>query len=247
MNRVVDEQLLPGPFVVRQGSTRLFTLLGAAFAKFYFSTEDILVASTRRQVLAELTARVAREKKRDGILTLRIPKSVSWKVHFKSVSVDVQPFIHAALARAGEVAQAEALVDTDAEVLGGVPVFAGSRVPLSVIFSSRAKGIPLDRLKMSYPFLTEAHIQAAEVYTSVHPPRGRPRRLAELNPELPSRVIRTSKRMPDDVGKDESRAERDGVPVAPVRQTWDSFFVAGPAVSEDYQIERASQQQQCEG
>jgi uncharacterized protein (DUF433 family) len=191
MNRVVDEQLIPEPLVVRQGNSRLFTLLGAAFAKFYFSTEDLLVASARRQVLAELTTRVSREKTRDEILTLRIPESVSWKVHFQFVSVDVQPFIHAALDRAREVAQAEALVATDAEVMGGTPVFAGSRVPLNVILNSLAKGIALDRLKMSYPFLTEAYIQAAAVYTSVHPPRGRPRRLAELNPELPHRVIRT--------------------------------------------------------
>lgn len=187
MNRVVDEQLIPNPLVVQQGNSRWFTLLGAAFAKFYFSAEDLLVASARRQVLAELTARVAREKKRDEILALRMADSVSWKVHFQFVSVDVQPFIHAALDRAREVAQAEALVATDAEVMGGTPVFAGSRVPLNVILSSLAKGIALERLKMSYPFLTKVHIQAAEVYMSVHPPRGRPRRLAELNPDLPRR------------------------------------------------------------
>jgi uncharacterized protein (DUF433 family) len=187
MNRVVDEQLIPSPLVAQQGNSRWFTLLGAAFAKFYFSTENLLVASARRQVLAELTARVSHEKTRDEILTLRFPESVSWKVHFQFVSVDVQPFIHAALERSREVAQAKALVATNAEVMGGTPVFAGSRVPLDVILSSLAKGITLDRLKMSYPFLTEVHIQAAEVYMSVHPPRGRPRRLAELNPDLPRR------------------------------------------------------------
>lgn len=196
-NRVVDEQLIPEPLVVQQGNSRLFTLLGSAFASFYFSAEDLLVASARRQVLAELTARVILEKTRDEILALRIPESVSWKVHLRFISVDVQPFIHAALDRAREVAQAEALVETDAEVQGGTPVFAGSRVPLDVVLSSLAKGIPLDRLKMSYPFLTEVHIQAAEVYTNVHPPRGRPRRLAELNPELPRQVIRTITRMKD--------------------------------------------------
>lgn len=242
MNRVVDEQLIPSPLVAQQGNTRCFTLLGAAFAKFYFSTENILVASARRQVLAELTARVSREKTRDETLTLRIPESVSWKVHFQSVSVDVQPYIHAALARAREVAQAEALVDTDAEVLGGAPVFVGSRVPLNVILSSLAKGIRLDRLKMSYPFLTEVHIRAAEVYTNVHPIRGRPRRLAELNPELPRRGVRTLRRMPDDVGGDESRPGRDDVLLPPVEKTWNSFFVDGLPVSEDYVTKRAGRQ-----
>lgn len=31
--------------------------------------------------------------------------------------------------------------------------------------------------------------------------------------------------------------------IAPVGQTWDSFFLGGPAVSEDFMIERPSKQQ----
>ena len=145
-------------------------------------------------MLEELTARIVCLSKRDDILTLLLPDAVSWKVEYKFVAVDMRPFVQDAFNRVKEVAQAEALVTTDQEVMGGAPVFAGTRVPLDIVLSSLSRGIAEDRLKASYPFLTEAHIQAARVYEEVHPRRGRPRRLSEANPDLPRRITRFSKR-----------------------------------------------------
>jgi len=87
----------------------------------------------------------------------------------------------------------DALVATDPEIMGGVPVFAGTRVPISVVLSSAAASVQLDRLQAAYPFLTEAHIQAAKVREAEMPP-ARPQRLSELNPELSGRVVRVIKR-----------------------------------------------------
>ncbi|WP_236966418.1 DUF433 domain-containing protein [Hydrogenophaga sp. SL48] len=78
--------------------------------------------------------------------------SMSWKVQRKHVQVDVLPFLQEAFYRSKEVDQADALVTTDPEVMGGVPVFAGTWVPVEVVLGSFAVGIPLDRLKASYPF-----------------------------------------------------------------------------------------------
>lgn len=50
-------------------------------------------------------------------------------------------------------------------------------------------------------------------------------------------------RLPDGVRKVEVRARGNERIIAPVGQTWDSFFLDGPAVSEDFMSERASQQQ----
>jgi len=50
-------------------------------------------------------------------------------------------------------------------------------------------------VREGYPFLNEAHIQAAKVYEEVHPRRGRPRRFADVNPELSRRVTRVIKRV----------------------------------------------------
>lgn len=64
---------------------------------------------------------------------------------------------------ANGVSRTVALVTTDPEIMGEVPVFAGTRVPVSVVLGSVAAGVSLGRLQPSYPFLTEAHIQAAKV------------------------------------------------------------------------------------
>lgn len=50
-------------------------------------------------------------------------------------------------------------------------------------------------------------------------------------------------RLPEGVHKVEVRAKGNERIIAPVGQSWDSFFLEGPAVSEDFMPERASQQQ----
>jgi len=190
MHRVVDERLLPDSVFQQRGSARLFTRLGAGFAKFYFATEDLLMARARRQVLDELSARIDHLPMKDALLTLMQLDAISWKVERSFVEVDVLPFLEQALQRVKQVEQADALVVTDPEILGGTPVFAGTRVPSEVVLGSLAAGIGLDRLQDSYPFLTEAHIESAQGFALVHPRRGRPRRLADLSPALEPRIMR---------------------------------------------------------
>lgn len=61
------------------------------------------------------------------------------------------------------------LVVIDPEVMGGVPVFANSRVPIDIVLRSLDRGIAMDRLTASYPFLTSAHVQAARAFAQFHP------------------------------------------------------------------------------
>lgn len=50
-------------------------------------------------------------------------------------------------------------------------------------------------------------------------------------------------RLPDGVRKVEVRARGNERIIAPVGQTWDSFFLDGPTASEDFMSDRASQLQ----
>lgn len=50
-------------------------------------------------------------------------------------------------------------------------------------------------------------------------------------------------RLPDGVRKVEVRAKGNERIIAPVGQTWDSFFMDSPPVSEDFMAERPSQHQ----
>ena len=46
------------------------------------------------------------------------------------------------------------LVTIDPEILGGTPVFTGTRVPIAVLFENLADGLTLDEILDSYPTLT---------------------------------------------------------------------------------------------
>ncbi len=50
-------------------------------------------------------------------------------------------------------------------------------------------------------------------------------------------------RLPEGVKKVEIRVKGNERVIAPLGQTWDSFFLGGPAVSDDFLSERATQHQ----
>lgn len=200
MNRLVDEDLMPKALFLQEGGTRRFTRLAAAFARFFRQTEDTLQARARKQILIDLTERVERSNlNRNLVFALRCePSAVDWKVVVDASighQLDFVFLVTDAMVRAKEVDSAAQLVTEDSQVMGGVPCFAGTRVPIENVLASLDKGIEKERLVASYPFLTDAHIEAARVYLKVHPRRGRPR-LRDMNPpefRKVTRVVRAAK------------------------------------------------------
>jgi uncharacterized protein (DUF433 family) len=200
INRVVDEKLVPLRLLAQSGTTRQFARLAAAFARFYIDMEDTLAVNARRVVLDELDRRLntLEDKQQDRVMRLsELPADLDWIVKVSNVVVDVMPFVADAYARAREVDIADALVCADPDVMRGAACFAGTRVPIETVLASLDEGASMSRLKASYPFLTDAHVEAARVYMSVHPRRGRPRKLVEASPALrpqSSRVVRRATR-----------------------------------------------------
>ncbi|WP_175773325.1 DUF433 domain-containing protein [Paraburkholderia phenazinium] len=72
----------------------------------------------------------------------------------------------------------------DPQILHGAPCFNGTRVSIENVVASRRAGVPFDELKTDYPFLTERLLDEAEAYLKDHPPTYRPRRVAEIYPDL---------------------------------------------------------------
>lgn len=62
------------------------------------------------------------------------------------------------------------LVIADPEIMRGSPVFAGTRVPIKFVLSALAAGSSLEKVRSDYPFVTEAHVEAARKYAQEHPP-----------------------------------------------------------------------------
>ena len=53
--------------------------------------------------------------------------------------------------------QRSQLIDIDAQILGGTPVFKGTRVPVEVLFDHLKQGISLAEFLDDYPTVTRAH------------------------------------------------------------------------------------------
>lgn len=53
------------------------------------------------------------------------------------------------------------IVTIDLEILGGTPVFTGTRLPVSVIFENLIDGLTLDEIIDSYPSLIREQAIAA--------------------------------------------------------------------------------------
>jgi uncharacterized protein (DUF433 family) len=74
-----------------------------------------------------------------------------------------------------ELRRARRLVVSDPEIMGGDPVFRGTRLPVHVIAELAAQGSTPAELIEDYPRLTAEMIRLAPVYAAAYPLRGRPR------------------------------------------------------------------------
>jgi uncharacterized protein (DUF433 family) len=75
-----------------------------------------------------------------------------------------------------QLRRARQLVVTDPEIMGGDPVFGGTRVPVHMIADILAQGEAEQDMLESYPRLTAEMLRLAPVYASAYPLKGRPRK-----------------------------------------------------------------------
>jgi uncharacterized protein (DUF433 family) len=75
----------------------------------------------------------------------------------------------------------DAIVE-DPNVMRGVPVFKGTRVPIANVLASLKAGFHLEQLREAYSFLTQEHVDAALNYV--------PRQIAESGQPRATRPIR---------------------------------------------------------
>lgn len=63
--------------------------------------------------------------------------------------------------------ESSTLIHSEPDILGGVPVFVGSRLPVATLLACVNAGDSWDRLVQSWPWLTQAHVDAARQWGSV--------------------------------------------------------------------------------
>ena len=178
LQRLVDEGAFPAALVRRDDSRRSFSRLSAAFARFFYETAGHLTKQHRVDVIAQLTARLMeRDDSAEALSLTGTLVAFNWSVQFPLGSLTIEPVVLEAQARARRLLRLASTIVEDPGILSGTPVFHGTRVPIASIVESKAAGVDFNRLVASYPFLTPDLVDDAEVYLTVHPRRGRPRKL----------------------------------------------------------------------
>jgi uncharacterized protein (DUF433 family) len=74
-----------------------------------------------------------------------------------------------------ELRRARQMIVIDQDILGGDPVFRGTRVPVHGVAALLAQGAREAELLEDYPRLTAEQLRLAQLYAAAYPLRGRPR------------------------------------------------------------------------
>jgi uncharacterized protein (DUF433 family) len=69
---------------------------------------------------------------------------------------------------------------SDPEILGGEPVFEGTRIPLAHVAAMIARGVDATEIREDYPALSERDLAYAAIHARMKPRPGRPRKPLEL-------------------------------------------------------------------
>jgi uncharacterized protein (DUF433 family) len=102
------------------------------------------------------------------------------------IKIDLREPRRALAASLRDLRRARRLVVSDTEILGGDPVFRGTRVPVHLIAELVAQGSKPAELIEGYPRLTAEMIRLAPVYATAYPLRG-PRRKQPWRDQQPVR------------------------------------------------------------
>jgi uncharacterized protein (DUF433 family) len=156
VNNAIDKKTVPAR---RSGAGRLLD----EPALVYLTLERRLAGDTtpefRRRLFAEMAAAPNRSAVTVGALTL-----------------DLREPRREVRERLKQLSRAKRIVVSDAEILGGTPVFRGTRVPVHHIAYLLRHGDTEEALRKAYPRLTDEMVRLAPIYAEANPARGRPRK-----------------------------------------------------------------------
>lgn len=88
--------------------------------------------------------------------------------------------------RTRDLAAAESAVVREKGVMGGEPVFKGTRIPVRLIATMLAEGVDEDEILSGYPKLDRRKLTLAKIWAAAHPRRGRPKLLKDRGFKLKS-------------------------------------------------------------
>jgi uncharacterized protein (DUF433 family) len=179
VHRIIDAGLL-GAAVKQRNNTRLLTSKGLIGLRLAHDTAGMLTLQGRRSVVAS---------------SIRSPRKSM--IRADMVVVDARPAAKTVRSGLGLLAKARSMVSSTADVLGGTPVFKGTRIPVHDIADMLANGDRPSTIVKAYPKLDAERVRLASIYAQAYPARGRP----QTKPRRP-RTPKTSEMLAlDDLGR----------------------------------------------
>lgn len=193
MQRVVDEGIIGSPLVMRDG-VRSFAVMTTALARFYFTTNETMTRDARINIIKVIIDRVSKRSDAQAVFSLKGPlDEIDWTVRLPALDVQLGEFVAEAKSRETLVQRAERSIVEDPDVMGGLPVFKGTRVPAATVVASKSAGFDMDQLREAYPFLTPDLVVDAETYLQIHPRMGRPRSASATEASTMLKLVRSKR------------------------------------------------------
>jgi uncharacterized protein (DUF433 family) len=95
------------------------------------------------------------------------------------IIVDVAKARNQVALRVKDLDEAASLITRKKGVMGGEPVFAGTRIPVYLVASMLAAGADEADILEGYPKLTARMLELSKIWVAAHPRRGRPKSLKD--------------------------------------------------------------------
>lgn len=174
VHRIIDAGLLRGRVETRRGS-RVIIGSGLVGLRLAWLTAESLTPTARRRIVERAIATDAAS----------VVAADPLKVDLKPIAAEVKIGL-------GRLRKAKAMVKRDMDVLGGQPVFAGTRVPVHDVADMLANGDTVEAIHAAYSQLGLDQIGLAADYAIAYPRRGRPpvKSVWRNEPPKSSRTVR---------------------------------------------------------
>lgn len=167
VHRIIDAGLLDGA-VERQRNARLLSPGALVGLKLAYDTADVLTLEGRRAVIEA---------------AIRHPRQSV--VRARAVSVDTRGAAQAVREGRDQLTRARRMVAKNPAILGGTPVFKGTRIPVHDIADMLANGDDPATIIRAYPGLDATKVRLGALYAAAYPQRGRPRTKAPWRGNAP--------------------------------------------------------------
>ena len=163
VHKVLDSHLIQ-PQRSRQGNhiQRLLSAEHLVYLRLEAEGVRLLPVATRREVAREIESAPNAD-------FVAVSGSSALVIQVKTARKDVERELK-------RLHKARRMAVSDPEIMGGTPVYHGTRVPVEMVAAMLAQGASTQEILEGYPSLKQEQVQLAPLYVAAFPRRGRPAR-----------------------------------------------------------------------